>query len=531
MNIDASKTGGPKTMVALFAYGGVVPQTACCICRDIAYAATITGMYSAAHEQARYGAIMAGPLGRVRAWELSMNIPPGDALIDRCRGITAKEFLKTSNDVLVMVDHDMEWRGAGLDHKGRSYEGDLLHVAAAAVRLKGIVGAVVCKKARGEGVAIIWKEPKVIELGEEEFTEVHQIGAAFTAYPRSVIQAVSDTMEEVPPGFKPVFLPAVAAHPLNPKEMLHLSEDWAFVARAQALGIKAYAASRPMITHWGPYGYTVAGDSQSKPDGGVSPHGGWPAVQRTQPGPVSNVALTNDAVSLEQFTRQTSAGKPVKISVIHPTRGRPEMATESYKRRMAAISGAYNIEYIFAVDDDDETMKDWTPPGVAKVVRGTSRGPVDAYNRALWAATGDVVAQAHDDLYPPKDWDKLIVQALGDLSQPRVLHVDDGCSANPDKPWLLTVLNGTMAWFRKAGYFYWPGYPAMMCDDDVSRKAEREGAIIAAKHIKYQHAWGGPEADETYKRAYTSTNWDEGRKVFAEREAAGFPDAPEMWTK
>jgi len=529
MKIDPAITGGPKTMVALFAYGGIVPQTHVCMDRDMAFAATTTGIYSAVSEMQKVGFIPSGRMEGIKPWEVAQVIPPGDALIDRCRAITARDFLKTDCEVLVMLDHDMDWWGAGKDFFGEPYEGDILHIARAAARLKAIVGAVVSKKARGQGVAVIWKEPRDIDLGKEEFIEVHQVGAAFTAYHRSVLQAVSDSMEEVPPGFKPIFLPAVATHPQNKDEKLHLSEDWALVHRAQQLGCKAYVSTKPLITHWGPYGYTVLKDSNVMEEADKG-SGGWKAIPRKE----TTEKLTNASALPPDSTPMKAAPKaasgPLKISVIHPTRGRPKMAAESYCRRMDAISGLHNIEYIFAIDEDDESMKGWKPPGNAKMVMGKSRGPVDGYNRALWAATGDVVAQAHDDLYPPQDWDKLIVEALGDLSLPRVLRVDDGCDANPHKPWLLTVLNGSMTWFKKCGYFYWPKYPSVFCDDDISRKAEQEGSIIDAKHIKYNHAWKQHGDDETYKRAYADANWQEGKEVFAERESAGFPDKPEAWS-
>lgn len=517
-------------MIALFAYGGVWPMTMVNVMRDVTKASTAMGIISQREDAAKYGFEAAGAMKYIRPWKLALTIPHGDALIDRARSICARDFLKTDLDVLVMIDHDLEWNGS----QGE-YEGDICHIARLAAKTKGIVGGVVSKRTRGEGVATLFKEERMLDMGADELIEVHYVGSAFTAYHRSALEAVYESMGDMEPGFRPTFLPCVVDHPVNPSKRLHLSEDWAFCHRAQQLGIKTYATTRPIIKHWGHYPYMVTQDSEpadarekrQEIDQGQE----FPAVPRApHPGPPPD--RRGKLEGLE-------AGAPLTISMLHATRGRPEKAREAYDRWMKAASGEHNLEYILSVDVDDESMltKAGKPrasgkwPATVKWVAGESRpGPVDAYNRALYVSTGDIIVQVHDDIEPPKNWDKLAVGKLA-VDKPQLLHVDDGTDVNPEKPWLLTILCGTRAWFERAGFFYHPGYPSVFCDDDVSQMAIQAGAVIDAKHIKFKHAWGGAEGDETYKRAYQQKNWDAGRAHFEKRKKAGFSCEPERWSK
>ena len=530
-------TGGPPTMVALFSYGGVWPMTMINTIRDLCGAATAMGVISQRDDAQKLGFVPSGASKLMQPWQVSLTIPHGDALIDRARSICARDFLKTTAEVLIMIDHDMEWAGAGAD-----YEGDLLHVARLARETKGIVGAVVSKRVKGEGVATLFKEERILNMGQPELIEVFYQGSAFTAYHRSAIEAVYETQAEVGPGFKPIFLPCVVDHPGVPGEKLHLSEDWAFCHRAIRLGVKVYATTRPIIGHWGHHKYTVAGDSEPAPvEGKKEKH---PAVARDIGGKFI------DAWASGPPWTTTAGPGALTISMLHATRGRPKQARDAYDRWMRAASGDYNLEYVLSMDRDDETMHteiqaDGWPETVVQVWGESRPGPVDAYNRALYASTGDIIVQVHDDIVPPKGWDKLAVEALdgrmvrdankpgvdGVCDLPVLLHVDDCQTCNPDKPWLLTILIGTRAWFKRAGFFYHPGYPSVLCDDDVSQMAMKAGAVIEAKHIKFKHAWGGQDGDETYRRAYQPANWEAGKAHFEARKAAGFPFEPERWGK
>jgi hypothetical protein len=486
---------GPKTVVALFAYGGVFPQTHFNMIRDATRAAYQHGQH-----------------GEEKSWPLTLFETPQDALIERSRAICAKKFLATDSEVLIMIDHDLAWRGA--DEKA-DYEGDLLYLARRCHETRSIVGALVSKKARGQGVASMLKQAGELELGKDQLVESWYVGAAFTAYHRDVLQAVTDSMAEIPPGFTPIFMPFITKHPIKKDAQLHLSEDWAFVERARDLGFPCYATTMPLITHYGNYGYTVVGDSQ----------------------PTEKQKVEQQKEIEEQHN------KPV-VTVLHATRGRANQAAESMKNTLARASGEYPIEYIFSYDSDDEKallpddelVEIIENAGFDKhnfnfvITKNENRGNVDAYNNALYQSEiGSYYMQGHDDMLPPENWDKIIVERLGDPILPRVLHTSDGTSCNPTKHWLIPVLIGTRAYFKECGYFFHPDYISIYCDDDQSLKAYKEEKVINAKDVTFAHQWLGPEHDETYKRSYKKSNWEHGLKVLERRQDEGFPSIVHEW--
>lgn len=200
------------------------------------------------------------------------------------------------------------------------------------------------------------------------------------------------------------------------------------------------------------------------------------------------------------------------------------------------MCGDADLQYIVSLDADDDSYDCVKWPTDSVVVRGVSRGSVDAYNRGIYQATGDVVCQAMDDLEPPLHWDRLILNRLGDLSEPKILKVDDGMhNINLGKPWLPTVLIGTMAYFKDCGYMYHPYYVHCFGDDDHGLKALIEGKMVWADGIAFKHIWRGAQADETARREYghsqeeTLSKLRYGREALVRRMEERFASRPELW--
>lgn len=494
--LEFGSRSGPKTVVVLFAYGNVHPQTNTCLVRDVSKAAYVSGRADATNALAHGGATTPPMHPVARCWDIRYTPAPQDALVSRSRAVAAQRFLQdTDAEVLIMLDHDLWWVGPSQD-----YEGDLLHIARQCSQVQGIVGAAVSKKVRGQGIASMIREGGEYSFGlEPQLRQVWYLGAAFAAYHRRALEAVAAVTPSCTPGFRPMFMECVTTHPLDTAQKLHLSEDWAFCHYARQCGFESYLSCKPIVIHYGEYGFQVVRDALS---------------------PAEDVANIPAPTALPEqhysHLNKTLAGQPV-ISCLHATRGRPELARAAHNLWLSRAAHPERIEYIFSADDDDPKMADWPAPDGTTLVTGPSRGCVDAYNRAYSKSHAPVLVQVHDDLEPPPGWDDQILQAIGDTQRPVALWVDDGANCNPSQPNLMTLAIGTRQFFDRLGGLFNPAYVSVWCDNDLTEAATRSNSKQDARHIKFKHHYQGPDRDETQKRSYRPENWEQGKAAFAKR--------------
>lgn len=183
-----------------------------------------------------------------------------------------------------------------------------------------------------------------------------------------------------------------------------------------------------------------------------------------------------DALEFNHFVR--SGGK---ISLLHATRGRPEKALEIRNLWLDRAENADAVEHIFGLDPDDPTGP--ALGGFRHIVQDIGGGPCGAWNMACSIASGQVFVQVSDDMIPPMGWDRRILDALGDTQEPKVLRVSDGHR----KDGLIVLAIVTRAWVKQQGYLFHPAFFSMYSDNWLTECAEREGAIVEARDIVFEH--------------------------------------------
>lgn len=516
----------PRTVIALFAYGRVEAATASNLTRDVCLAAYTAGQRTMLNILKARGISIPLDLDALVAWEVGVGWMDGDALVSRARNRVVAEFIKDSGyDVLLMIDHDLSWRGAVINAGTMQYEGDLLRLARKAHEMGGIVGAAVPKRTKGEGIA---SKPFKLDIDKDypyggidaPVVCFDYLGAGCTAYPRRVLQAIWDTFPATELGYRSIFEAIVVPHPDFPPDsgkMLPLSEDWAVSHRARLLGFESYVDFCPVVSHYGPYEYTVLGDAIPKKE---------------------QSKMSGENVGVPAASVASSSPRPRHcISLLHASRGRPEIAAGIEAKWRAASSGLHDVEYILSIDDDDPRALAYRGDfdsskmlGLRRLLSGPSRGNVDAYNRAAYTATGEIFVQVHDDVEPLQKWDEEIVKRIPDVSAPRVLFVSDGlpASVNAGKE-IACIMICTKTWAVHLGGLFYPGYVSLFCDDDATEKARKGGELIMAKELVFKHDWQGADRDETQKRSYSKRNKILGEALLKMRREQGFPDAMGMW--
>ena len=200
-----------------------------------------------------------------------------------------------------------------------------------------------------------------------------------------------------------------------------------------------------------------------------------------------------DAIETNHFIR---SGK--KISLIHATRGRCAQAVDARRLWFNKAKNPDAIEHIFGLDGDD--MHGALLAVHNHVVTNGSAGSVAAWNAAAAKAQGEVLIQLSDDWNPPMHWDEIILNAIGDTNEFKVLAISDGHRTDN----LLCMAILTSKRYREQGYMFHPEFFSVYSDDHFTKKAYEDGVIIEARDIVFEHlhpVFGKAPMDEIYARS------------------------------
>jgi glycosyltransferase involved in cell wall biosynthesis len=212
------------------------------------------------------------------------------------------------------------------------------------------------------------------------------------------------------------------------------------------------------------------------------------------------------------------------ISLLHPSRGRPQKARETLHKWWGSYSHGIDFRYYLSLDTNDPLLPEYFnvfEPYI-NITVNHNKSVVDATNIAASKAKGDIFIYMSDDFDCPDGWVDLIEKEFSAARGPMLLKVDD-CLQKFDVPVLtIPIMNRNL--YEKLGYFWHPYYKSMFVDEDLYWTCKNNNWIRYAPHLKFTHnhvSVGKADNDETYKRS--AANWDQGKATFARRKAAGFP--------
>ena len=205
------------------------------------------------------------------------------------------------------------------------------------------------------------------------------------------------------------------------------------------------------------------------------------------------------------------------ISLIHPSRGRPELGSQTAKKWVS--SAGVPVQHIFSLDSSDPTHGAYEWLDLCLINDNTC--VVEATNVAAKEAIGDILIYLSDDFDCFPDWGKVIEKEVKDFSPLWLLKVDD-CLQGFEVP-VLTIPIMSKGLYQRLGYFWHPEYRSMFCDEHLFWVCRKLGVLRNAPHIKFEHkhaSVGKAPNDETYIRS--SKNWDQGKALFAKHKSQGF---------
>jgi hypothetical protein len=205
------------------------------------------------------------------------------------------------------------------------------------------------------------------------------------------------------------------------------------------------------------------------------------------------------------------------ITLLHPSRGRPEKAYNTYKLWLSRAKEK-NIEYILGIDEDDKHKSKYIElfkkeGKNAKVFIGNNNSLVECTNKIARLSKGDILIYLSDDFECPVYWDVQILRATKDHAK-FLLKVDD--CVQPFHQTVLTIPIMSRTLYSELGYFWFPEYKSMFCDVDLYHSTKKYHIYAPELRFRHDHWLQHGKVDETYKRS--ESNWKQGQKVWEKRQ-------------
>lgn len=218
-----------------------------------------------------------------------------------------------------------------------------------------------------------------------------------------------------------------------------------------------------------------------------------------------------------------------KISILHPSRQRPEQAFKTFKHWMSLAQNPNDIEYILSIDESDPDMfkycdlfTDFVKNLNNTVLISPNKSAIEAVNSAAKASKGDILITISDDFRAHKRWDTNIIRIAGNRTD-WVMKTQD-----KTQPWIITLPIMDRAFYNRFGYVYYPGYKHLFPDTELTTVGDYLKRTINAKILLFEHqhySTGKSTKDAVSEKA--DSTWMQGETLYLERYKKNFDLKPE----
>ncbi len=214
----------------------------------------------------------------------------------------------------------------------------------------------------------------------------------------------------------------------------------------------------------------------------------------------------------------------MKISIIHPSRSRINMAQQTVLKWLMRASDKNSLEYILSLDLSDPQLPAYQDVfgSPVKVVVHENTSAIEAINNAAKVAEGDILIVVSDDFDCPNNWDKLLMEAIGDKTD-FVAKTNDTL-----QPWIITLPIMDRAYYNRFGYVYNPEMVHMFADTEMTHVADLLDRKITLPIVfPHNHYATGINKKDAINDKNDAT-WNQGEAVYLRRvkENFGLIDPP-----
>lgn len=201
------------------------------------------------------------------------------------------------------------------------------------------------------------------------------------------------------------------------------------------------------------------------------------------------------------------------ISVVHPSRRRPEQAYATYQKWKERADGEF--EYILSIDADDRSDYLGTFIG-QRISIAPNRTAIEAINIAAASCVGDILVVVSDDTDCPEHWDTLLLTELEGKSD-FVLKCKDGI-----QPVLVTMPIMDRVYYERYGYVYHPDFDHMGADVELTAVAIMTGKLLYSS-LMFEHMhYSTGKSDKDAVNEKNDLTYAHGDSVLARHRVTNF---------
>jgi len=206
----------------------------------------------------------------------------------------------------------------------------------------------------------------------------------------------------------------------------------------------------------------------------------------------------------------------MKISVVHPSRGRVNMASETMGKFLGKASYADGIEYLLMCDTTDPDIAQYQYRFGRRSIALPNKSAIEAINNGALHSTGNLIVVVSDDFDCPQNWDTMLLSALQGKSD-YLVKTQDGI-----QPTLITLPIMDRAYYNRFGYVYHPDYKHMFSDQEMTAVGHMLCRVIDLPiHFPHNHYSTGKTKRDSINIKNDLT-WKQGQALFNDRLKTNF---------
>lgn len=213
------------------------------------------------------------------------------------------------------------------------------------------------------------------------------------------------------------------------------------------------------------------------------------------------------------------------ISLVHST-ARPDKWYDTCKKWFDCCDNPNDVEYCLCYEPSKGNYFRAAPWKNLNVAPNEGRAClVDGWNTAASLSTGTLLVGIADDLFPTgPHWDTKLLDVVPETVQQEEAFIWPSTSSESDAYIGIHPIL-TRRYYERFGYWFYPEYWAVFCDNENWDIAQRDGVVYDIRRtltFDHRHTTNNKRTGDDVD-TNTLSRWAKDEALYKERKAAGFP--------